>query len=423
MPMTNIRPGLLTAFLVILFATGCVSRRSSCAPPQLARASGLISANPTAEEPSVLDTDLVKSLADRLRTANSPDFTAPTKRAKILALSSGGAYGAYGVGVLAGWTATGTRPEFDVVTGVSTGALIGTYAFLGSNYDRRAAELYTSLTDRDVFRRRLAGSLLWGDSVASSAPLKRLIEIEVDENILIAVAKAHACGRRFYVGTTNLNTKRLVIWDMGGIASSGRPDSLELYRKVLLASAAIPGFLPPVEFDVTINGQQFTELHADGGATTGVFVRASTLPVHGQDLKGSSSPLSGSDVYVIVSGKLYADPNCTDRRTVKIGESSLQSLLYSQARAELFRIYTLCLLGGMNYHLASIPEDFPAPREAMKFNPEESRKLYSAGFAAVTSGQAWRATPPGAEAHEQIRPRTGNDFLAPGAASVPTTAP
>ena len=423
--MLTFHQGLLTAFAVLVLATpGCVSRRTSCAPPQLMRTSGLVPVNPPpGEETTVIDTDMVRSLADKLRTAHAIDPNAPRKNASVLALSGGGAYGAYTVGVLSGWTAAGNRPEFDIVSGVSTGALIGTYAFLGSAYDRRMVEIYTTLTDRDVFRRRLATSFVFSDSLASSAPLKRLIESEVTPEILAEVAKAHSCGRRFYVGTTNLGTKRLVIWDMGAIASSGRPDALELYRKVLLASAAVPSLLPPVEFDVTINGQRFKELHADGGATTGVFLRASMLHVNQDHLKAGHNPLLGSNAYVIVAGKLYADPSCPDRRTFKIGESSLQALLYSQTRSELFRIYTLCLLGGMKFHLTSVPEEMPLGKESMTFNPAEMQKLYRAGYVAATGGMLWRDTPPGAEPHEQTVPRSGNDFYAPGASALPPAAP
>src|SRR5262249_10489198 len=149
------------------------------APPALARTSGLVPVNPTSDETTVIDTDLVKSLADKLRTANAIDPNSPPKNAKVLALSGGGAYGAYTVGVLAGWSGAGKRPDFDVVTGVSTGALIGTFAFLGPAYDRRMSELYTTLTDRQIYRRRTALALFLSDSLASSAPLQRLIEMEV----------------------------------------------------------------------------------------------------------------------------------------------------------------------------------------------------------------------------------------------------
>ena len=401
--------------LAVLFfaaASGCMTRHRICAPPELTRESGLVQPGP-ADTYQPIETDLIRSFADRTRTSNSP-CEPSGKQGKFLALSGGGMYGAYSVGVLCGWTATKARPQFDVVTGVSTGALIATYAFLGPEYDRPMAKLYTSVSDRDIYRRRPAPAVLWTESAASSAPLKKLIDCEINDDILAAVAKVHASGRRLYVGTTNIDTRRLVIWDMGAIASSGRPDAKELYRKILLASASVPGFFPPVPIEVEVNGKKFTEMHVDGGATAGVFLRASTLHVDPDALKSKQQPLAGSDVYVIVAGKLFADPACTERRTVNIGGSALTSILYAHTRGELFRIYTLCVLGGMKYHLASIPEDFKLGGDAMSFDTDEMRRLYDAGIASATGGRAWRDTPPGAEPHEQPRPRTGTQFYAPG---------
>ncbi|HJZ55557.1 MAG TPA: patatin-like phospholipase family protein [Gemmataceae bacterium] len=408
--------GFLLVIALIGCTVGCVARQRCCAPREITRASGLVPADASPDEPNAIDTELIRSLADRTRAGYAPP-AAGAKPMKVLALSGGGMYGAYTVGVLSGWTATGTRPCFDVVTGVSTGALIATFAFLGPEYDRQLVERFTTVSDRDIYRRRPVPAVVWSDSAADSAPLKRLIDAEVTDDVLRAVAQAHAAGRRLYVGTTNIDTRRLVIWDMGAIASSGRPDAKDLYRKVLLASASPPGFLPPVEIDVQINGRRYTELHVDGGATTGVFLRASALNVDREALKAGQQPLAGSDAYVIVAGKLYVDPACTDRRAVRIGTSSLRSLLYEQTRGELFRIYTLCTLAGMKFHLAAIPEDFRTGTEAMSFDPVEMRKLYEAGYAAATGGRAWRDTPPGAEPYEQTRPRTGTQFYAPGAAA------
>ncbi|HVL14482.1 MAG TPA: patatin-like phospholipase family protein, partial [Gemmata sp.] len=360
--------GLAIAVLALLAAAvGCTARHRACAPPELTRASGLVQLGPE-DEGAVIETDLIRSLAERSRTANSAPAPGARPR-KFLALSGGGMFGAYSTGVLCGWTAAGNRPCFDVVTGVSTGALVATFAFLGPEYDRQLATFYTSVTDRDLFRRRLAPAILFQDSAADPAPLKRIIASQVDDNVLALVARAHADGRRLYVGTTDIDTRRLVVWDMGAIASSGRPDAKDLYRKIVLASASVPGFFPPVPIEVEVNGRKITEMHVDGGATTGVFLRASMLHVDKEALKEGRQPLAGCEAYVIVAGKLYSDPACTDPRTLKIATSALESVLYSQTRGELYRIYTLCQLGGMKYHLASIPEDFRVGGESMSFDP------------------------------------------------------
>ena len=376
------------------------------------RASGQVEVGTKADENAIFETDLLRTFADRARTSHSSPATPPKR---VLALSGGGMYGAYSTGVLVGWTANGDRPTFDVVTGVSTGGLIATYAFLGSQYDRQLTELYTNVSRPDIYRKRVIGSALFSDSAASSAPLKRLIDEQVDDSILQAVASAHNCGRRLFVATTNIDTRRLVIWDLGAIASSGRPDAKDLYRKVLLASASPPGFFPPVPIEVEVNGKKFTEMHVDGGATSGVFLRASTLHIDPAAIKGGEQPLAGSEAYVIVAGKLYADPACIPRRALRIGESSLQSLLYSQIRGELYRIYSLCLLSGMKFNIAAVPEYFDSNGSTMSFDPDEMKRLFEEGKSAATSRRLWRDTPPGAEPQEQSKPRGGTQFLAPSA--------
>lgn len=407
-------PVLLILIALVACLVGCTSRSRYCAPPELTRPSGLIQLSPTDDEFQATETDLLRAMAGRTQALRDP-AAVPPRQERVLVLSGGGMYGAYAVGVLSGWSATGTRPEFDIVTGISTGALIGNYAFLGTRYDRQMVESYTSITNRDVYRKRLAPAALLTDATASSAPLKKLIDTQVDDQAMAAVAQAHLAGRRLYVGTTNLDTRRLVIWDMGAIATSGRPDAKELYRKVLLATASPPGFLPPVPIEVEVNGRRLTEMHVDGGASTGLFLQASSLNINRESLKNGQQPLAGSDAYVIVAGKLYADPACTDRRALRIGESALHSLIYSQTRGELSRIHTLCLLSGMRFHMASIPEDMQVGSDIMTFDREELRRLYDAGYTAATGGRAWRDTPPGGEPYEHNQPRTGSQFLAPSA--------
>ena len=365
----------------------------------------MISLTPRDAQPRDQEYTSLRKFAER----NSASYT-PGVRKQALALSGGGMYGAYSVGVLCGWSSTGARPEFDVVTGVSTGSLIATYAFLGAAYDRKLYDAYTSITNDDIFRKRWRTAIFFNDAYASSWPLQRLIDEHLDDGMIAAVAKAHASGRRLYFGTTNIDTRRLVIWDMTAIAASGRR---ALYRQVLLASASLPGFLPPVAIEVEINGRTYTEYHCDGGATTGVFLRASNLPLTTDAYEGGATPLAGSDAYVIVAGKYYSDPVTTPPRTLKIGESALQSLLYSQTRSELFRIYALCTVSGMRFHLAAVPQELSVGTDAMTFDRADMMKLYSAGFDAAVTKTVWRDTPPGAEPQEQTAPRTGTQFLAP----------
>lgn len=403
----DMRHVLLAALAVL--AAGCASRRIAHVPADWSRPSGLVSLTPTINDAPPSELQIVRSFAEKTRTAFHSDQ--PRQCRNVLALSGGGMYGAYSVGVLCGWTASGTRPQFDTVTGISTGSIIGTFAFLGSEYDTISRDAYTTITDRDIYRFRFRLGPILRQSVASSVPLRQTIDRYLTDEVLAAVAREHARGRRLYFGTTNLDTRQLVVWDMGAIASSGRPDARELYRDIILASSSPPGFLPPVRINVEINGKQFTELHCDGGATTGVFIR---LPNgHAANDLPPDVQVAGTNAYVIVAGKLYSDPVQTELSTIKISEHALNSLLYSQTRSELFHIYGLCLAGGMNFHLASIPQETPVSRDPMRFKPEQMRELYEMGFTAATTGTAWRVTPPGYEPQEQTRPRTGTQFLKP----------
>ena len=347
------------------------------------------------------------------RTPTSEVMTASATEGKkpfnVLVLSGGGAYGAYTAGVLAGWSESGTRPEFDVVTGVSTGALVATLAFLGPQWDPALKRFYTSVTDKDVFIRNSYLSALFSDSFRDSEPLGNLIQWIVDEKILAAIAAEHAKGRRLYVGTTHLDARRLVVWDMGEIASRGRPEDLTLFRKVLLASASIPGFFPPVPIDVQIDGQPAEELHVDGGVTASLFFRSPQVAPD-QLRRLGERPLDGSNVYIIVAGKLYADPGCVERRLLPIAADSISALLYSQSRGDLFQLYALSLATGMNYRMTSIPADLDLPRDATSFDPKVMGWLFEQGLERAKSGKLWRTTPPGTEVGEEVPIRGGTQL-------------
>ena len=157
-----------------------------------------------------------------------------------LAISGGGENGAYGVGILKGWTAAGTRPEFALVTGISTGALIAPFAFLGPEYDGRLKEAYTSLRTEDIVKMRGGLATLRSDAAGDTAPLKAHIAKYVDQEIIDAIAREHRRGRRLFIGTTNLDAIRPVLWNIGMIAASKNPGAGDLIRTVMLASASIP---------------------------------------------------------------------------------------------------------------------------------------------------------------------------------------
>jgi predicted acylesterase/phospholipase RssA len=173
---------------------------------------------------------------------------------ETLALSGGGPDGAFAAGLLAGWTEASDRPEFEIVTGVSVGALIAPFAFLGPNRDAELSSLMTGIRTEDVLDFRFFGALRGALGVADPAPLRRRLSAVVDNAMLADIARAHRDGRRLLVVTTNIDAARPVLWDMGAIAEAG---ARQLFLDVLLASASIPGAFPPVPIVVEAGGERF----------------------------------------------------------------------------------------------------------------------------------------------------------------------
>lgn len=313
---------------------------------------------------------------------------APLRKPRnVLALSGGGAYGAYSAGLLAGWTCTGTRPEFDVVTGVSTGALIAPFAFLGPEYDARAAHLYTQVKAEDVFRIRTWVSIPFKDAVASSAPFRALIDSQITPELMTRIAAEHRKGRRLYAGTTNLDTGRLVVWDLGAIACRPCPEGCHLFRDVLLASCAVPGMLPPVRFDLDVDGKRVTELHADGGASAPLFVPTGVFAA-------TAGGAGDANLYLVIAGKLYPETAPVRARVLPVLAASTTSVLYAHCRAECANLYGMARASGMRYHLTALPQDFQTVDSSVRFEPDEMTKLFAEGLRHGSSGPAWHPAPP-----------------------------
>lgn len=221
--------------------------------------------------------DLIESVHQEERAKFSLDSEA-IPNINVLALSGGSIYGAFGAGFMDGWTQSGTRPIFKVVTGISTGAAIAPFAFIGQEYDSVLKMMFTTTNTDDIYAYR-GLSILWSDSLLNSAPLAKLIEKYFTHNVLEAVAQAHRQGRRLYVGTTNLDEDRMVVWNMGAIANSGHPNALDLFRKVILASSSIPAVFPPVFINVEVDGKTYDEMHVDGGIKAELFLTAATVNI------------------------------------------------------------------------------------------------------------------------------------------------
>ena len=310
--------------------------------------------------------------------------------AYYLAISGGGDNGAYGAGFLNGWTASGTRPQFKVVTGVSTGALIAPFAFLGPKYDYVLERVYTQTSQKDIFTKRGLKSLLWGDSMADTAPLANVIAAYVTPEFLSEIAGEYAKGRVLLVGTTNLDSLEPVIWNMTAIAASKDPRSAQLFRSILLASASIPGAFPPVMINVNLDGVAYQEMHVDGGTVAQVFFYPPSLSMAG-------APERKRVLYIVRNARLDADWASTDRRTMTIAMRAIDSLTRTQGIGDLYRIYSTTQRDGIDFNLTYIPPTFTTVHTA-QFDTAYMQSLYKVGLDAAKAGYAWQKYPPGYDA-------------------------
>ncbi len=412
----------LFAVAAALLAAGCFgATRHMIAPPSPVVAGiapgDIADVAAEADSLQLVDPATLFRVAEQIRTEHRP-LNPPPKRT-VLALSGGGAYGAFSAGVLVGWTASGQRPQFDTVTGISTGAIIAPLAFLGPAYDPQLRDIYTQVKQDELYIVRKSLRTLFAESLADNTPLVQKLEATITPALLAAVAAEHAKGRRLYVGTTELDGRRQVVWDLGAIASRGTPADLTLFRSAVLASAAIPGFFPPVRIPVTIDGGVYEERHVDGGVTASLFFRPPWIaPERRADTSFSS--LHGTDLYMIVAGKLYSDPEPVKPRALAIAAAGVSTLLYSGCRGDLMRLYTACVLTGMNYHLVAIPAEVPITIASTDFDPVQMRKLFDVGLTTIASTPCWRSTPPGLERGEGVSLRAGTSLTRTG--SEPVTA-
>ena len=310
--------------------------------------------------------------------------------AYFLAISGGGDNGAYGAGFINGWTASGTRPAFKVVTGISTGALIAPFAFLGPKYDYVLERVYTTTSQKDIFTKRGFKSLIWGDAAADTAPLATIIASYVTPEFLKEIAAEYAKGRILLVGTTNLDSLEPVIWNMGAIASSTDPGALKLFRSVLLASASIPGAFPPVMIDINVDGTPHQEMHVDGGTVTQVFL-------YPPSFRMDKSVERKRVLYVIRNARLDADWASTERRTMTIAMRAIDSLTRTQGIGDLYRIYTTANRDGIDFNLTYIPPSFNTPHNE-QFDTAYMQSLYKIGLDAAKAGYTWQKYPPGFDA-------------------------
>ena len=316
------------------------------------------------------------------------------RRHSYLAISGGGENGAFGAGLLKGWSEAGTRPEFTIVTGISTGALTAPFAFLGSEYDDELEEIYTAYASDQILKRRGPLKAIMSDAAASSKPLQELLRRYIDEEMRRAIAREYRKGRRIYIGTTNLDAGRPVVWNLGLIATSPHTGALELMRRILLASASIPGGLPPVLIEVEAGGSVYDEMHVDGGTTSQVFLYPVGIDWRRvlENLQVQGKP----DVYVLRNGRLNAIWKTTKNKFMSIAGRAVSELIRTQGEGDLYRIYLQSLRDGLTFHVASIPSSFTRqPQEP--FDQAYMQELFAVGRDLALQNLGWNDSPPGIE--------------------------
>ena len=347
----------------------------------------------TAEIRTLIPTEAV-DLAQGPVLTNSSEESRPGGADRIhtiVAFSAGGADGAFGAGILSGWTASGTRPDFDVVTGVSTGALLAVLAFLGPEYDPLIEELYTTQTNETIFRKLGLGGL-FSDSLYDNAPFKAQLEEVVTEELVAKIAAEHNKGRRLYVATTNLDAGEVVIWDMGKIAQGGRTNPLQHFQKVLRASAAVPGYFKPVYIKPK-RGVQLRQAHVDGGVKEPVLFSRFM----------ARSPVKKKQLFMVINGttRRYNASRPVEPTLADISRKTISELIRELQHDTIFRHYVDARNSGTDFRMTSIPDSIPIAQESLNFDPVRMRKLFSAGRAIGAQGTSgWHTMPPQTDMRE-----------------------
>ena len=308
-----------------------------------------------------------------------------------LALSGGGHSGAFGAGILKGWSQAGTRPQFTLVTGISTGAIIAPFAFLGPDYDDELREIYTQYRTRDAIEfRSILGALL-GDSAADASGLQALIAEYIDADVMQAIAEEHNDGRALFIGTTNLDAGRPVSWNIGRIAASGAPNALSLIQDIIQASVSIPGVFPPVMIEYEAGGVRYQEMHVDGGVTRQVFLFPGELRY--QRLLDELGVTGSQHLYIVFNGTLEQKREIVDTSIFAISARSIRTLTKNQGIGDLYRMYLFARKNDIGYRLTSIPQNFSEePREM--FDREYMRALFDLGVERGRQPDLWQHKPP-----------------------------
>ena len=330
--------------------------------------------------------DQSRALGDEIRS-KLPNIA--TNGLQMLVLSGGGSEGAYGAGVLQGWSRSGKRPKFAIVTGVSAGALIAPFAFLGPEWDDRLQAAFTDGRTAKLLRRRRALDALFSGGIYEAEPLRRLVESYVDDQLIADIAKENATGRRLLVATTDLDTQRSVVWDMGAIASHGGAAARALFTDVLVASASVPGVFPPVLIAVQDNqGRHFEEMHVDGGTTETFF----GIPESMLLTKTRRAENKNFHLYVLLNTNDKPSFSVTKTDTIAVAARAFDTMTKASTRTLVSVTEAFCLRNNLSCLFAEVPSS-AAKNDFLDFSTSNAIQLFQLGQADGLTGSGWRASP------------------------------
>ena len=378
----------LTAILALTLVSACMGtplpRQNAVPAADVDRVS--VSGIPNAR---FLPTDIasIELLRNRLNQREQAYYASlgrPLPPEYLLAISGGGDDGAFAAGLLVGWAERGTRPPFKIVSGISAGALIAPFVFLDD--DQKLTQITATISQGNVYTKRPLLQGFGSDALSDNTPLKDLIATYLDEGVVQRIAEQSRHGRVLIVVTTDLDAGVPVIWDIGAIAESGNPESVALIRQILLASASVPAELPPVMFDVMVDGKHYQEMDVDGGASMQTFL----TPI-GLHLLTKSRPVIA---YVIRNARLYPDWKQVDRSTLQVAVRAVSTLISNSGMGDIYRTYLEARRDGVQFNLAYIGNDFQVPHPA-EFDHTYIVKLFDYARAKGRAGYAWSTAPPG----------------------------
>ena len=385
---------ILAAACLLALLAGCTTLDRKNAVPSTLTNESIIEGMPHVRYKIWSSAGTNAMLDDIRKGMQEPGYRGNRTTSNYLALSGGGDNGAFGAGLLTGWTARGDRPQFDLVTGVSTGAMMAPFAFLGPDYDYVLKQTFTEVDANDIFVKLGLAGALFSDAFADTTPLYHLISKYITPELLQKISDEYTIHNRWLlIATTNLDAGVPIIWNMGKLAGVGTPESVTLFRKILLASASIPGAFPPVMIDVMADGKHYQEMHVDGGVSMEMFVYPSAVGAAAKR-EDVVSNYTNRQAYLIRNSRLDSDWRQIDRNTLSIMERAVDQLIQTQGIGDIFRSYLVCERDGVGFNLAYIGPDFNAPHKT-EFDRQYMNALFDYGYNLAAAGYPWAKKPPG----------------------------